>query len=357
MAHLPRLLGSPASRFGANEAFLWRQSCSLALEAPTMHTEPSKLTNKVVVITGASSGLGRAAALELARRGANVVLAARREQALEELATSCRSLGRQALAVATDVTREGDVQTLAARALELTGNIDVWVNNAGVTTFGALESTDIADHRRVVETNLWGSVYGARAVIPIFRRQAKGTLINVGSILSKVGQPFVPSYVISKFALRGLSEALRAELADQPAISVCTLLPYAIDTPHFQVGANLIGRKPYAMPPVQSPEKVAVALADLAERPRRELHVPRIAAMGLALHALFPRPVERMIFDSLTRFHFGAAEALKPRGNLWQPSTDTPAVRGERPPQLNLTSLLGWMVGHYGARGIRALLG
>lgn len=317
----------------------------------------SKLAGKVVVVTGASSGLGRAAALELARRKARVVVASRRAETLEDTANKCREAGADVLAVVADVTKETDVAGLVDRALELTGGIDVWVNNAGVTAFGSLAGTPIEDHRRVVETNLWGAVYCARAVVPVFRRQGHGVLINVGSILSKVGQPFVPSYVISKFALRGLTEALRAELADQSNIHVCTLLPYAIDTPHFQVGANLVGRKPYAMPPMQSPEHVARQLANLAERPRRELHVPRVAALGLGLHALFPRLVEHVIHEALGRWHFGAAQELDAQGNLWTPSREPPHVHGRRPAQLGLASLVGWLCGHYGARGLRALAG
>ncbi|MES1184237.1 MAG: SDR family NAD(P)-dependent oxidoreductase [Myxococcales bacterium] len=317
----------------------------------------SRLTGKVVVLTGASSGLGRAAALELARRKARLVIASRRADSLEDTARLCRQAGAEVVSVVTDVTKEGDVAALANRAQQLTGDIDVWVNNAGVTVFGELATTPLEAHRRVLETNLWGAVHGARAVVPLFRRQGQGILINVGSILSKVGQPFVPSYVISKFALRGLSEALRAELADQPDIHVCTLLPYAIDTPHFQLGANLVGRKPYAMPPAQSPEHVALQLVSLAERPRRELHVPRIAALGLGLHALFPRLVENVIHDALGRWHFGAAQEINAQGNLWAASEEPPHVHGRRSPQLGLASLVGWVFGHYGARGVRALAG
>jgi short-subunit dehydrogenase len=295
--------------------------------------------------------------LELAKVGARVVIAGRRSETLEDTAARCRELGGEAIPVVTDVTDEAQVSNLAQRALDVSGTVAVWVNNAGVTAFGSLEEAPLADHRRVVETNLWGSVHGARAIVPIFRRQGRGVLINVGSILSKVGQPFVPSYVISKFALQGLSEALRAELADQPNIKVCTLLPYAIDTPHFQVGANLVGREPHAMPPTQSPEKVARALVDLAERPRRQLHVPKVAAWGLALHALCPELVERVIHDSLSRWHFGAAQPLNPAGNLWQPSAEPASAHGERGPRLSLTSLMGWVIGHYAARGLRAVAG
>jgi short-subunit dehydrogenase len=297
------------------------------------------LKDRVVVITGASSGIGRAAALAFAERGCRLVLAARRREALESIARACRGLGAQAVIRETDVKREDEVQALAKLALEQTGALDVWVNNAGVTLFGSLEDGPLDEHREVIETNLFGAIHGARAAIPIFRRQKRGVLINVGSILSKIGQPFVPSYVISKFGLRGLTEALRAELADELDIHVCTLLPYAVDTEHFESGANHVGRAIHAMPPMQQPEKVAEALVALAERPRRELHVPRLARAGLALHSLFPRAVERVLLESLSKWHVAELEATKP-GNLEQPEKPDGGVHGKRKPLVSTAGLL-----------------
>jgi short-subunit dehydrogenase len=297
------------------------------------------LKNKVVVITGASSGIGRAAALAFAARGSYLVLGARRSEALESVARACRAAGGQVLVQPTDVTREEDVQTLARRALEPTGAIDVWVNNAGVTLFGSLEAAPLDEHRRVIETNLFGAMHGARAVIPIFRRQRRGVLINVGSVLSKIGQSFVPSYVVSKFALRGLSEALRAELADELDIHVCTLLPYAVDTEHFESGANHMGRSAHALPPMQSPEKVARALVALAERPRRELHVPRVALLGLALHAAWPRSTERILLDALSRWHLGPESEPQKSGNLNRPERSNGDVHGKRQPLVSAFGL------------------
>jgi short-subunit dehydrogenase len=299
-----------------------------------------KMLGKVVVITGASSGLGRAAAIAFAARGCRVVLAGRRLEALEDAALECRVAGGQAVVRQTDVTSEDEVKALAALALEQTGVIDVWVNNAGVTLFGSLEHSPIEEHRQVIETNLFGSILGARAVLPIFRQQKRGVLINVGSILSKIGQPFVPSYVISKFALRGLTEALRAELADQDDIHVCSLLPYVIDTEHFESGANHVGHGAYGLPPMQSPEKVAKAMVSLAEHPRREVHVPRIALLGLAAHELFPRTVERIIFDALGRWHFGKQGETQSAGNLYSPQKKSGGVHGKRRPLLKTTALV-----------------
>jgi len=296
------------------------------------------------VITGASSGLGRAAAIEFARARAKVVIAARRALALEETARLCRELGSEVLAVVTDVTIEDDVRRLASQTLARFGRLDVWVNNAGVTSFGLLETTPFEAHRRVFETNVYGAMFGARAALPIFRRQGQGVLINVGSTLSKVAQPFVPSYVISKFALRGLSEALRSELAECREIHVCTLLPYAMNTQHFEAAPNFIGRAPHALPPATTPAAAARALVALAARPRRELHIPRVTLLGVGLHLLFPRTVERLIQRVVSNWHFGAQVRPNGVGNLWQPSSEPARIGGQRPPRIGLLRLALWLL-------------
>src|SRR4051794_39303210 len=154
----------------------------------------TSIAGQVVIITGASSGLGRAAAIEFAHAGATLVLAARRADALEQTARLCEGSTERVFVVVTDVTIEDSVKRLVGRTLDRYGRIDVWINNAGVSSFGLLENTPFEPHQRVFETNVYGAIYGARAVLPVFRRQKSGVLINVGSTLSKVGQPFVPSY-------------------------------------------------------------------------------------------------------------------------------------------------------------------
>jgi NAD(P)-dependent dehydrogenase (short-subunit alcohol dehydrogenase family) len=294
--------------------------------------------DSVVVVTGASSGLGRATALELARRGAHVVVAARRADVLREVAREC---GPGALAIPTDVSREADVLGLAAATLAAHGRIDAWINNAGVTYYAELEDGPFEPHRRVLETNVFGAIYGARAVVPVFRRQRRGVLINLGSVLSEIGQAFVPSYTISKFAVRGLSEALRVELADERDIHVCTVLPFALDTPHFQVAANRIGRQPRALPPMQSPETVARAIAELVERPRRVRFVPRAIVLGLVFHTLMPRTAEWLLLDALRRWHLSEDPEQRGDGNLYVPDGHA-QVHGDRPPMLGTGALLAW---------------
>ena len=302
----------------------------------------AKLRDKVVVVTGASSGLGRATALELARRGATLVLAARRTDALEDTARECRSAGARAIAIETDVSVEADVAALVTKTVEELGRIDMWINNAGVTLFSRLEGATFEEHQRVIETNLFGAIHGARAVIPVFRRQHRGVMINVGSVLSEVGHAFVPSYVISKFGIHGLSEALRVELADEPDIHVCTVFPFSIDTPHFEVAANWIRRAPFALPPMQSPEKVARAIAEMGERPRRVRFVPRSIVVGLAFHALLPRASERLLLDALRKYHISDQPQKMSEGNLFAPPDEPARTHGERPPMIATPLFMAW---------------
>jgi short-subunit dehydrogenase len=309
-----------------------------------MRTLRSQLHGKVVVITGASSGIGRATALEFASLGCRLVLAARRVSALEETAALCRARGGTAAFIATDVTVETDLERLRDAALAEWGRIDVWVNNAGTTYFARLDEGELRAHRRVIETNLIGAMVAARCVLPVFRRQRAGTLVNVGSVLSQVGQAFVPAYVVSKFGLRGLSEAVRADVADIPGIQVSTVLPYAVDTPHFQDSANATGKRAYAMQPVQEPETVARAIADVAARPRRQRYVPRYAAAGVALHWLWPGATEQLLQHALRSFHLVGRQAVTD-GNLFSPVADEGTVRGVRRPVIGRTLFAFWMAG------------
>jgi short-subunit dehydrogenase len=301
---------------------------------------PQPLSDAVVVITGPSSGIGRSAARMFASRGATVVLAARREAALEEVATECRNVGGNALVVPTDVSEERQVKALADKALEQFGRIDVWVNNAAVTLFARFEEAPPDIYDQVIKTNLFGYIYGARAALPIFREQGHGVLINVASMVSYVGQPYTSAYVTSKHAIRGLGECLRMELMDERDIHVSTVLPASIDTPLFQHGANYTGRGARAMQPVYPAELVAATIVRMAEKPRREAIVGNSARMLGKLHTIAPGLAERLMARMVDRNHLQDHPAPPQPGNVKTPMAEWTGVSGnwrDEPPDTGRT--------------------
>lgn len=299
-----------------------------------------ELREKVVVITGASSGIGRAAARLFAQKGASVVLAARSRKSLEEVARACEQCGAQALVVPTDVADERQVRALARCAIERFGRIDVWVNNAAVLMFARTEDAPYEAYRQVIETNLFGYIHGVRAVIPCFRKQGHGILINNASIGGAVAFPGASSYIISKFGIMGLSQSLREELLGTPHIHVCTVLPASVDTPVYQKAANYTGCAIEPMPPIYSAEKVARAIVALARRPARQRGVGAVARLVLLGNRLAPRLAERIM-------------AVKGRDLLQErPATPTPGNVFEPVPQYNQESG-GWKRRQRRARALK----
>eukprot|EP01030_Chromulinospumella_sphaerica_P004158 gene4158-4072_t len=182
--------------------------------------------NKLVVITGASSGIGRAAAHAFASQGARLVLGARDIAALDAVVEECAARGATALAVRTDVTNSEQMRALAEQAAAFgDGRIDIWINNAGVGAVGSFEDTPLEAHEQVLQTDLLGYLRGAYVAWPYFKKQGRGTLINTLSLGSWVAQPYAAAYSASKYGLRGLSEALRGELIGYPDIHVCDIYP------------------------------------------------------------------------------------------------------------------------------------
>ena len=242
------------------------------------------LKNKTVVITGASSGIGRAAALAFAWRGANLVIAARRAELLEEVARECRGLGVQCHAIVADVTRREDCK----RLIDAAGNVDVLVNNAGFAIFDAIEDAKPDDLQSMMETNYFGAVWCTQAVLPQMLERRGGTIVNVSSIAGLMGYARMGGYCATKFAMTGFSEALRDEVADR-GVRVTLICPATTETDFFVKAER--GKMPGASRLILAvkPGRVAAAICDVAEDAPMRRILPITAAIYVVFNEIFPR--------------------------------------------------------------------
>lgn len=248
-----------------------------------------QIRDKNVIVTGASSGIGRATALEMARRGAHVVLAARRADRLEEVAAECRALGVRAVAVPTDVTKAGDCR----RLIDTAGEVDVLVNNAGFAIFSAVAEANPDEVREMIETNYLGAFHCTQAVLPRMLARRSGTIVNVSSITGLMGFSRMSAYCASKFALTGFTEALRDEVIGS-GVRVALVCPGTTETEFFVKAER--GKMPGAsrlMPGVE-PERVARAVCDAAEDGRYRRILPALAAIYMRFKEFSPRVAHAM---------------------------------------------------------------
>jgi short-subunit dehydrogenase len=296
-----------------------------------MKLKMKRLKDQVIVITGASSGIGLTTAEIAAERGAAVVLAARSEAELAIAVARIRQKGGRATAVAADVADEREVMQIGRAAVAEFGRIDTWVNNAGIGMYGRLVDQPMADKRKLFEINFWGVVNGCRVAVEQMRTRG-GTIINVGSEVSDRAVPLLGIYSASKHAVRAYNDTLRMELEhDRIPIWVSLVKPGPIDTPFPQHAANYMAHEPKHAPPVYPPEEVAYAILKCAEKPVREITVGGGPRLQLAMAALAPRltdlMMERQMFEGMQR-----EEPPLSRDSLDRPSgQDYGRRRGRQP--------------------------
>ncbi len=264
-----------------------------------------RLEDQVMVITGASSGIGLVTARKAAARGARLVLGARNTDAIKVVAEQIHDFGGEAVPVVVDVGREEEVQRLADTALRRFGRFDTWINNAGVSIYGRMEDVPVEDERRLFDTNYWGIVYGSRIAARHLREHG-GALINLGSIVSDFSLPLQGAYCASKHAVKGFTDALRMELeAGGAPVSVTLIKPGATDTPFDTHSENYMDREPRLPPPVYAPELAARAILYAAEHPVRDLYVGgagrMMSLMGIMAPRLTDRILERTMFAGQQR--------------------------------------------------------
>ena len=277
----------------------------------------NKLTGQTIIITGASSGAGRAAAVEFAPYKPYLVLAARNETALQEVAGECRELGAEVLVVPTDVTDPKAMINLANATNDWKGHIDVWINNAGVLAAGDFDVTPIEVHEQVIQINLMGYLNGAHAVLPFFKKQQKGILINNISIGGFSPVPYGAGYTASKFGLRGFSKALKGELAAWPNIHVCDMFPAFLDTPGIVHAGNYTGKHLKPAPPVYDPRRLAQAMVELVKNPKQNTYVGSVSLLLKLSNALFPELTPKLTGFVMRRYFKVADPIPSTSGNLF----------------------------------------
>lgn len=290
-----------------------------------------RIEEQVVVITGASSGIGRLAALEFARRGARVVLAARNQAALGTAAREIESGGGQAHVVVTDVSKWEEVERLAAAAVECFGRLDTWINNAAVSMYGTLEETGVEEIEQIVRVNLLGTAYGMKAALPHMKRQGGGTIINVGSVLSDRAIPLQATYCATKHAVKGLTEGVRTELRhERTGVELVLVKPAVINTPYYNHARSKMGVEPRAMRPAYEPSLVVEALLRAAEHPVREITVGDAGKFLSVMQRLSPPLLDRAMLVGGLLFRLQQKDyPPAPGDNLFAPMDETGSVEGE----------------------------
>jgi NAD(P)-dependent dehydrogenase (short-subunit alcohol dehydrogenase family) len=312
------------------------------------------LSDQVVVILGASSGIGRITALRCAARGAKLVVAARSEPGLRSLVDEIAAKGGEAVPVVCDIADVSQVNRAAEVAVETYGRIDTWVNVAAAAVYATFEATTIDEFRRVIDVNLMGYVHGAKAALPHLRREGRGALIFVSSVEGRVAMPLQSAYATSKHAIEGMVDAVRRELmAEGIPISVSSVKPAGINTPFFNNALSKIGFRPTVPPPIYQPAIVADCILYAAEHPVRDLYAGGAGRMMTLWQAAAPGLLDR----ALARFGHSSQHTDDPPGPgaLYAPRLHDNRIEGDFGDQAFAFSPYTWLQTHPGARAMLAI--
>jgi short-subunit dehydrogenase len=299
------------------------------------------INEQVVVITGASSGIGRETAVRLGERGASVVLAARNETALREVEKEVERLGGRAHVVITDVAEWDQVERLAREAVNRFGRIDTWLNNAAASAYATVEQMTVEEIERQIQVILVSQLYGMKAALPHLKRQGQGTIINNASGLAKRSVPLQAAYCAAKHGIKGFTESLRLELEhEKSGVSVTLLMPSSVNTPFFGHARSKLGVKPMPIPPAYEPKVVAEAILFAAEHPRREIVVGGAGKMLDAMERISPLLLDRLMLARGTMFEMQKTDRPDDgRDNLFAPISETGSTTGEFGQSSKSTSL------------------
>lgn len=312
------------------------------------------LADQVIVITGASSGIGLMTAKRAAAQGAKVVLVARNGQSLRKAVEEITAAGGEAIFAVADVGDIAAVRAAAAAAKARYGRIDTWVNNAGTAIYGKLIDTPLDEHEKLFRTNYFGTVHGALTAVAHLRERG-GAIITVGSIASELPSPILSAYSASKHAVKGLIDALRMELtADQLPIAITLIKPSGIDTPIAQHAANHVDGEALIPPPVYDPELVAIAILDAAQTVRREITVGGAGRLQVLLGTHFPALLDRMA-GKMIPIMSDKTRPKTPSTTLFEPTQPGRERSGVQPGRQ--TSLYTAAERHPAAIGLVALAG
>ena len=308
---------------------------------------------QVVALMGASSGIGREAALRFARRGARVVVSARGEEGLDSLVEEIESAGGEATAVAADAAEFDQVKAVAERAVEEYGRLDTWVHLAAISVFARFDETTPEEFRRAIEVDLLGQAYGALAALPHLKREGRGALVHVTSVVARRAVPLQSAYCAAKHGVDGFLESLRVELRREGwSIGVTNVMPAAINTPFFDNARTKLGVKPKGFPPMYSPGVVADATLYAAERAPRDIVAGGAAKPMILGQRLSPRLMDAIMLHG--GFESQMTDEPKPENApdaLFGPVEDEDRAEAEFGGQTLSRSLTTWLDTHPVAKG------